>query len=226
MSLAIPFLVAPILIAQRPAAASKPGAYLDILSAEASGELRSQTYDLYRGADKSQFLGNTEVRGGALISGGIGLRMVYVLKHGVRLSGEGSFAGGRLLDGELPWGATSTVRRGELLSGLGYQFAVGPLVLHAAAILGCDYSSFKVAQPLLGSALSGLAVGASSSAAAALPSDSDYQLERWGLRLGAQAGAHLQLSKMTALYTDVTFDYDGQWRTRFGFAIGNATGSR
>lgn len=230
MSLVIPALAAPLLLAERPAAASKSDIYLDILSPEVVGELRSQSYDTYRGSDKTQFIGKTEVARGTLISGGIGLRLIYALPYGVRLSGEGSYMGGQLFGAELPWGQVSTVQRGEMLGGLGYQLAVGPVVLHAAAILGCDYASFKVAQPLTTSLASSLGTAGAAAAAGGTSSqepltDSGYQLERWSLRLGAQAGLHLQLSKMTALYSDVTFDYDGQWRTRFGFAIGSASSS-
>ena len=39
------------------------------------------------------------------------------------------------------------------------------------------------------------------------------------LQLGVQVGAHLQVSKLAALYGDVTLDYNGQWRLRFGIAI-------
>lgn len=227
MSLAIPALAAPLLLAERPAAASKSDLYLDILSPEVVGELRSQSYDTYRGSDKSQFVGKTEVARGTLIGGGIGLRLAYALPYGLRLSGEGSYTGGQLFGAELPWGQLSTMQRGEMLGGLGYQLAAGPVVLHAAAILGCDYASFKVAQPLTVSMASSLGTtGAAAAAGGTLQdplSDSGYQLERWSLRLGAQVGLHLQLSKMTALYSDVTFDYDGQWRTRFGFAVGSAS---
>ena len=49
----------------------------------------------------------------------------------------------------------------------------------------------------------------------------EQQLRRWGLRLGAQAGAHIQLAKSAGVFSDVTFDYDGQWRVRSGIFVGN-----
>ena len=34
------------------------------------------------------------------------------------------------------------------------------------------------------------------------------------------------MASVAALYADATFDYDGQWRVRAGFAIGTPGGTR
>ncbi len=208
----------PLLFATGAAQASRAGlkgGYLDLLGAEAVGEFRGQKYDAYRMRDNQEvFVGNQQLAKQTLLAGGLGLRVVLVAGCGLRFSGEGSLQGGRLLGDNKSALAESVVLRGELLGGIGYQHNLGPFVLHAAGIFGGDYASLKVApQPAGVSALS-LPTGASSAVG------DDLTLRRWGLRLGAQLGAHLQVSKLAALYGDVTFDYDGQWRSRLGIAIG------
>jgi hypothetical protein len=199
------------------AMARSDGAYLDILSAEAVGHFRPQTYDVYRrSTDEDVFVGNQTLGPHSFLGGGLGLRVVYATKHGLRFSGEGSFAAGRIRGADLPFLATATALRGEFLGGLGYQVAAGPLVLHGATILGLDFMSFKAAQPIAPAG----ALQAAPAAFSATGEPIDYKLERYGLRLGAQLGVHLQVTKPLALYSDVTFDYDGQWRARFGFTIG------
>lgn len=202
----------------REASARSGGVYIDILSAEAAGEFRPQTYDLYRrSGSENRFVAAQTVAPHRFLGGGLGLRIIYAARNGLRFSGEGSVAGGRISGGELPFLSTSTALRGELLSGFGYQVVAGPLVLHGAAIFGFDYMSWKAAQPV---------TSPGTLQSALLPSQTatgepiDYKIERYGLRLGAQAGVHLQLAKNAALYSDVTFDYDGQWRARFGFSLG------
>ena len=118
----------------------------------------------------------------------------------------------------LPFAAASTALRAELLGSVGYQLAFGPLVWHVAGVLGCDFMSFKVAQPTFGSAP--MAISGSTGASALPPTAEELQLERFGLRAGAQTGLRVQMSELSALYSDVTFDYDGQWRVRFGIAVG------
>lgn len=218
-------LVAPALFAARPAEARKDGGYFDILGAEATGEFASQRYDVYqKRGDDERFIGNIDARRGTFLGGGFGVRLVYGHKNGLRISGETSYQAGRLIGGELPWGATSIAQRGEMLGSVGYNLVTGRFVWHVAGVLGCDFTSFKVAQPAFGpaqslmsdsSALATVSTGANS------PLADELILKRWGLRAGAQVGAHLQLADMMALYTDATFDYDGQWRARFGFAFGN-----
>lgn len=213
-------LAVPVLCSAGPAAAGKEGGYVDFLNAEAVGELRTQRYDVYQGSgDARRFVGNVDLARGHYLSGGLGLRLVYAAKSGLRFSGESSIAGGRLSNQELPFAASSTALRAELLGSLGYQLATGPLVWHLAGVLGCDYMAFKVAQPTFGSAP--MAISGTAAAPPAPLSAEELRLERFGLRAGAQAGVHLQLGKLAALYSDVTFDYDGQWRVRAGFAFGN-----
>lgn len=218
-------LALPVLCSASPVAAGKSGGYLDFLNMQAVGELRTQRYDVYQGRGETErFLGNADVARGTFLGGGFGLRIAYVTKSGARFSGEGSGAGGRLVGAELPWASTSTATRVELLSSVGYQLATGPFVWHVAGVLGCDYLSFKVAQPGLGGiGASGSALGSTSAPAPALVStvSDEIRLSRWGLRAGGQIGLHLQVSEMAAIYTDATFDYDGQWRARLGFAFGN-----
>lgn len=218
-------LVAPALLAARPAEARKDGGYFDILGAEAAGELASQRYDVYqKRGDDERFIGNVDARRGTFLGGGFGIRLVYGHKSGLRISGETSYQAGRLMGGELPWAATSIAQRGEILGSVGYNLVTGRFVWHVAGVLGCDFASFKVAQPTFGpdqSLTSGSSALATVSAGPNSPLADELVLRRWGLRAGAQVGAHFQLAEMMALYTDATFDYDGQWRARFGFAIGN-----
>lgn len=202
----------------REASARPGGVYIDILLSEVAGEFRPQTYDLYRrSGGEETFLAAQTVAPHRFLGGGLGSRIIYATRSGLRFSGEGSIGGGRVLGGELPFLSTSTAVRGELLGGFGYQAVAGPFVLHGAAIFGFDYMSWKAAQPV---------TEAGTLQAALLPSATatgepvDYKMERYGFRLGAQLGAHLQIAKNAALYSDVTFDYDGQWRARFGFSVG------
>lgn len=211
-------------ISERTALARHGGVYLDVLSAEAVGEFRSKTYDVYRrSGDNETFVGNQALSGTNFLGGGLGFRAIIGVAHGLRVSSEVSVAGGHIY-GELPWAATSTALRGELLGGIGYHVALGPLVLHGAGIVGLEYMSFKATNPATG--LGALSADSSRASALAIvsaaPSDGfDFRLESWGLRAGLQAGAHLHLAKAVSLYGDATFDYDGQWRARFGFAVGS-----
>jgi hypothetical protein len=209
-----------VLAQSSPAQARSPEPILDILVAEAVGELRGQTYDAYRQVEGNDaFVGALQVPGGTFLGAGFGLRLIVPTRSGLRFSGELSIQGGRVRGEEAPWPASSTMVRMEALTGLGYQVQLGPLVLHAAAILGGDFASFKTAQPtLLPSAGQPLSIGSSLTDAG-----DEQQLRRWGLRLGAQAGAHIQLAKSAGVYSDVTFDYDGQWRVRSGIFIGNTS---
>jgi hypothetical protein len=211
-------LIVPALFAPQTAEARRDGGYMDILTAEAAGEFNAQRYDVYQvRGEHERFVGTTDVKRGSFLGGGFGVRLIYGMKNGLRISGETSYQGGRLIGGDLRFGDASMMMRAELLSGVGYQLVTGPLVWHAAGILGCDYVSFKVAQPI-GGLSQGLTPGASPPAAIGL--GDELRLTRWGLRAGAQVGVHVQVAKMVALYGDGTFDYDGQWRARFGFAIG------
>src|SRR5690349_20708823 len=94
--------------------------YLDLLSPEIVGELGTQSYD--ERADK-RFVGTREVAG-VLVGGGIGLRPVWRLPHGVRFSIETSGTWGRLRDAD-PRVAYGTVARVEFLTGLGWEAHLG-----------------------------------------------------------------------------------------------------
>jgi hypothetical protein len=222
-------LLCQVMLSTTPAAAKIKGGYLDFLLTEAAGELRGQSYDAYHSRDGNDvFVGNQQIdpRRGTLLAAGFGLRLVLATERGLRFSGEGSLQGGRLL-GLDPAFSASTVTRGELLAGLGYQRAFGRVVLHVAGIFGGDYAEFSLAPP----AQTAASVSTSPSTpsvtmATTLGLGDPVTLRRWGMRLGAQAGAHVQLTKLVALYGDVTFDYDGQWRSRLGIAIGEPGGPR
>lgn len=202
----------------REASARPGGVYIDILSAEAVGEFRPQTFDLSRrSGDDYTFLTSQTVTPHRFLGGGLGMRVIYAAKSGLRFSGEGSIAGGRILGGDLPFLSTSTAIRGELLTSFGYQAVAGPFVLHGAGVLGFDYTTWKAAQPV---SEPGTLQATLLPNATATGEPIDYKFERYGFRLGAQVGVHLQLAKNAALYSDVTFDYDGQWRARFGLSVG------
>ena len=209
-----------VLGSARPAAAAKvKGGYIDLLLAEAVGDLGSQQYDVYRNRDGNDvFVGTLPLdrRQGTLLAAGFGLRLSFALENGLRFSGEVSVQGGRLIGSTDPSLVTSTVTRAEAMAGFGYQATIGPLVLHTVGLLGSDYSSLKATlapAAALGSTAAGFA------SVPPVPAD-DFMLQRWGLRLGVQVGAHVQVAKLVALYADATLDYDGQWRTRCGIAIG------
>lgn len=223
LSLLFAWLVAGyVLGSPRPAAAAKvKGGYIDLLLAEAVGDLGSQQYDVYRNRDGNDvFVGTLPLdrRQGTLLAAGFGLRLSFALENGLRFSGEVSAQGGRLIGSTDPSLVTSTVTRAEAMAGFGYQATIGPLVLHTVGLLGSDYSTLKTTlvpapTPALGGAASGFA------SVPPAPAE-DLTLQRWGLRLGVQVGAHVQVAKLAALYADATLDYDGQWRARCGIAIG------
>lgn len=206
-------------------AGSRGTAYLDFLTVQAAGELRSQTYDVYsRAGGDDHFVGNLDLAKGTYLGGGFGLRVSYATKHGIRVSGEGSFAGGRFVGLDAPWLANSTVLRGEVLSGLGYQFSTSLLALHISGVFGGDYMGFKVPSSTFNRSMGSLSLnqGLSPTLISTVGVDTeDYRLSRWGLRLGVQVGAHIQISELSALFGDATFDYDGQWRARVGLSFGN-----
>lgn len=220
LSLLFTWLIAgAVLGSARPAAAKIRGGYVDLLLAEAVGDLGSQQYDVYRHRDGNDvFVGTLPLdrRQGTLLAAGFGMRLSFATDNGLRFSGEVSVQGGRLIGSTDPSLLTSTSTRAEALAGFGYQATLGPVVLHTAGLLGGDYSSLK-ARP----APAQIAVGGTSGFASGTSApDDDLLLQRWGLRLGVQVGAHVQVAKLAALYADATLDYDGQWRTRCGIAIG------
>jgi hypothetical protein len=182
--------------------------YLDILGAEAVGEIGTQIYD--EKVDK-KFVGTRDVAG-LLIGGGIGVRPVFVLPSGVRFSMEVSGTWGRLRDAD-PGVSYSTMSRVEWLTGLGYEWHLGRAIsLHTASLIGLDAVWMDRAQQiqLFDATTNGTTLATASSS-----------LSRTDLRLGQQIGAHVQLGKAFALYADGTIDYDGQWRVRAGIAIGD-----
>jgi hypothetical protein len=181
--------------------------YVDFLTTEVVGELGTQTYD--ERIDK-KFVGTRDVAG-VLVGGGIGVRPVFLLPHGVRFSIEASGTWGRLSDADRGV-AYSTVTRAEFLTGLGYELHLGRLVaLHTTTLVGLDAEWFDRAQSLV-------FFDASTMSDTSSPSSSS--LSRVNLRLGQQLGAHVQVAKSVAFYADGTIDYDGQWRARAGIAIG------
>jgi hypothetical protein len=182
--------------------------YLDILGAEVVGEIGTQRYD--EKIDK-HFVGTRDVAG-LLVGGGIGVRPVFVLPSGIRFSVEVSGTWGRLRDAD-PGVAYSTVSRAEWLTGLGYELHLGRSIsLHTTSLVGLDAVWMDRAQQiqLFDATTNGAMLTTASSS-----------LSRVDLRLGQQIGAHVQLGKAFALYTDGTIDYDGQWRVRAGIAIGD-----
>jgi hypothetical protein len=165
--------------------------YGDFLGPEVVGELQSRAYDVH---SDGKFGGVAHFSSEPLVAGGIGLRFVMREQsgnsnHGVRLSFEGAGDWGRFMNSSY-----STVSRGELLGGLGYEGTLGPVVLHTATVLGFDYQTFDV--------------------------DSTNTLRMFSLRAGQQVGLHIQLASAVAIYGDATLDWDGQWRVRAGISVG------
>jgi hypothetical protein len=182
--------------------------YGDILVGEAVGEFRSREYDL------GDFKGTATLGGGVGLFGGGGLRYVLGWPNGVRLNFDGSIAWGRLRNVDGPFGAYSTVMRGELLSGVGYEIRIADVVvLHTATVMGLAGQSLK--------AVAERAVQASAPGAVPPTLQTTFELKELSLRLGQQVGAHVQVADLVALYADATFDYDGQWRVRGGLSIGH-----
>lgn len=214
-----------VLGSARPAAAKVKGGYIDLLLAEAVGDLGAQQYDVYRTRDGNDvFVGTLPLdrRQGTLLAAGFGLRLSFAMENGLRFSGEVSVQGGRLIGSTDPLLLTSTMTRAEAMAGFGYQATIGPVVLHTIGLLGSDYSSLKATLAPAPTAIQGSAASGFASRPPAPPPapEEDLTLQRWGLRLGVQVGAHVQVAKLAALYADATLDYDGQWRARCGIAIG------
>jgi hypothetical protein len=199
------FLVAALAALPASAKSREDLEYIDLLTAEAVGEIATRTYD--ERIDK-RFVGTREIAG-VLVGGGIGIRPVFLFANGLRLSFEVSGTWGRLRDAD-PGVAYSTVSRVEFLTGIGYELACGSrLTLHTASLIGLDAAWMdRAPEVVLLDATTAAADAASSS------------LSRIDLRLGQQLGAHVQLASSVALYADGTIDYDGQWRVRAGIAIG------
>jgi hypothetical protein len=197
------FLVVALVLLPASAQAKDSLEYLDLLTAEAVGELGTQTYDE---RIAKNFVGTRELAG-VLVGGGIGIRPVWRFPSGVRFSIEASGVWGRLRDADRNF-SYSTVTRAEFLTGIGYELHLGKSVaLHSATMIGLD-AQWLDASPryILYDTMS-----------TASPSSS---LKRVDMRLGQQVGAHLQLANAVALFADGTLDYDGQWRIRAGIAIG------
>jgi hypothetical protein len=185
-------LILLVILLTRPASAFQLE-FVDILTAQIVGEMKPRAYDLKL---DDQFIGVAMVHAQPLVSGGFGLRVVG--RHpsgdsngGLRFSFEGAGQWGRFHEDR----EVGTVTRGELLTGLGYEGTLGPLILHTATIVGFDYQSFAIGK------------GAS--------------VDQFSLRAGQQVGAHLHMGSVFFLYADGTLDYDGQWRVRAGISIGD-----
>jgi hypothetical protein len=186
------------------------------MPAEAVGELRSKTYDLYTGAkgeDGNTFVGNQEVRGGSFLGGGLGLRATLAFEHGFQLSFEEGYMVGQILGADMPWSSHARADHFTGLFGAGWGFAAGPFRFHTATIIGVDYMGFDVAGPLAPFGV--VAPGVDPSAG-----PFSWNLSRWDLRLGQQVGMHVAVAGIVGLFADGTIDYDGQWRVRAGITIG------
>jgi hypothetical protein len=207
-----------LLLSSTTYAASKSSfEYADILVGEAVGEFSGRMYDakLKLGEDDERFIGNQILGGGWMLGGGAGLRGIFRFDPGVRLSVEGSIQWGRMNDLDSPFRDHSTVMRGELLSGLGYEGTFAKvLTLHTATIIGVSFQELQVTGSPIAEAL--MAPGSGP--------PTPVKLVAADLRLGQQVGLHVHLSSIVALYADATFDYDGQWRVRAGFALGKPAG--
>src|SRR5262249_53143101 len=134
-----------LLLASTAHAASKSAfEYVDVLVGEGVGEFSGRTYDAKARIDKDNdvFVGNQIIMGGQMLSGGAGLRGIFRFDPGVRLSVEGSVGWGRMYDIDSPFKSHSTVMRGELLSGLGYEGTFAKvLTLHTATIIGVAFQN-------------------------------------------------------------------------------------
>ncbi len=194
-----------------------PLEYVDLLSPEVVGEFAGRDYDTKLKIDKEdRFVGQTTLGKGLFVGGGLGLRVVLRWDPGVRISVEGSAAWGDLRNVDGPFRAYSTVVRGELLSGIGYEHTwADRLTLHTATIVGVDIQELD-------------ATGGFSQAVVipgAIDAPSPASLRAIDLRLGQQVGMHIQLASVVGFYADATFDYDGQYRVRAGISIGMPGGT-
>jgi hypothetical protein len=209
------------------ASKDSPIEYIDLLSPELVGEIASRPYDVREtvAKDDKRFIGTTAVDGGLLWAGGIGFRLVLRVDprhdastpstHGLHLSFEASVGFGRLTGANGPFLDYSTATRGEFLSGLGYEVALGRyVVLHTATMVGVSIQDLDAAnlRDTPAPALSTFAPGSAP--------PPGFSLEAVDLRLGQQVGLHVQVAKWVALFADGTVDYDGQWRARVGISLG------
>src|SRR5579871_2556603 len=209
--------LAPIAVSSREARADDTWGYVDVLSPEMVGELRSHTYDLNQQVDKdtSQFVGNQTVGGGRFLGGGFGVRGIVGGGNGFFGGGEAYVGGGRITGADLPWASTSTAMHYTVLGEVGWALPVKELLsLHAAAVFGFDGMRFDVANPQA-------PVGAATTAAGGMAAaPGGFTLSRFELRAGVQIGVHINLYKVFGVFADGTIDYDGEYRIRFGLAFG------
>jgi hypothetical protein len=205
-----------------------PFEYVDILGPEVVGEFASRTYDVNfkpEGSSTSRFVGTVPLAGGVMAGGGFGARLVLRLDCNLRFSFDLGISAGRLVGVSGPFDEYSSVLRWEILTGIGYEWTLGErVVIHTATITGVAGQETDGAG--LRMAMAGFAATAGTSPMSPVPNalsaqpPPSFSLSATDFRLGQQLGIHVQLSKMVALYADGTFDYDGQWRARAGFAIG------
>lgn len=198
------------------ARADETWGFFDILSPEVVGELGTKTYDLNQQIDKdnSRFLGNQTVGKGRFLGGGFGMRLLVGGANGFFGGGEFYVGGGRIAGADLAWSSTSTAMHYDVVTTAGWALTLKQvLTLHAAVVLGFDGMRFDVAGPKD-------TVAAATAGAGNGTDPPSLTLSRLDMRAGAQLGMHLNLYKVLALYADGTIDYDGQYRIRFGLAIG------
>lgn len=194
-------------------AGRSPVEFVDLLSPEVVGRVAgAQTVDLRRG---DEFLGTTKVPGGLFVGGGFGLRLVLRLDWGVRFSLEASGAWGRFQEPPPAFASTSLVTRAEALSSLGYEVPLGRwAAIHTATVIGLDYTAYDA------TLREGAALVAPSTGVGVARGTGSVAVRDVAMRLGQQIGAHVAIYKALALFGDATFDWDGQYRVRFGISIG------
>jgi len=198
----------------------KPGWFgaIDFLTDEAMGG-SDGPWDVTRSVGKTSLdLGTVAgPRNGVFVGGGWGYRLQVATPHGMRVGIEMGFGWGRFVNADMAWSDGTGSYFGAQAS-IGYQFHLGPVILHTATVIGGE----EVTANITDTSMARLP-GAVQSALSTLPADgsASYGATRTNFVLGQEVGVHVAVEKPMYLWADARYDIDGEWRVRLG--VGFAT---
>jgi hypothetical protein len=156
--------------------------------------------------------GGVDVRQpGTFVGAGVGGRVVFGLRHGLRLQLEvADIKLGGIVGGKYPFTPSGLVTYAGWSLGIGWQVHLGRATFHSASMAGLDVLGFDV-DNVPRTVLAQLDEAAAQRSLAA---------SRTRFRLGQQLGVRVQMTRSLAMFAAGEIDYDLAWHVGAGLSIG------
>jgi len=156
--------------------------------------------------------GGVDVRQpGTFVGAGVGGRVVFGLRHGLRLQLEiADIKLGGIVGGKYPFTPSGVAAYATWSLGVGWQVHAGRATFHSATMAGLDVIGFDVDNVPM-AVRAQLGDGAAQRA---------LEASRTRFRLGQQLGVRVQMTKSLAMFAVGEIDYDLAWHVGAGLSIG------